>query len=182
MKTLIFAIFATFSTAGVFAGDILTLNNKMVFEGKITGITDCEVVFKAHGKKFTIPASDVYSLKFENTNDKIYRNYLKISNEGLGKSFSEPCDNGTSDAKKYHGKKTLHVFLGLLFGPFAIVGTALSNPTPLKGKHTAIMSENKKQFENPEYLECYKKKAKRQLISMEGWGWFTWIIAVAAVQ
>jgi hypothetical protein len=32
-------------------------------------------------------------------------------------------------------------------------------------------SKNKDQFDDPEYLSCYKKKAKGQLTGMEALGW-----------
>ncbi len=65
--------------------------------------------------------------------------------------------------------------LGFLFGPLAIIGTALSNPTPERGKETYMMSKNKEQFSDPEYLSCYKKKAKQHLITMELSGWALWL-------
>ena len=85
---------------------------------------------------------------------------------------------GKLDAENYHGKKGGHFILGMAFGPFAMIGTALSNPTPEKGKRTYMMSENKANFNDLEYLSCYKKQAKRQLITMEGLGWATWILIV----
>ena len=59
-----------------------------------------------------------------------------------------------------------------------MLGTALANPTPDKGKRTYEMSKNKKHFDDLEYLSCYKKKAKGQLIGMEAIGWGAWILLV----
>lgn len=154
-----------------FAGDILTLNNEMVFDGKVTKIKDCAVVFKANGKKYIIPASEIFSIQFENTEDKVYTEYLKLLEKD-----PELCLKGRLDAENYHGKKGGHFVLGLLFGPFAMVGTLLSNPTPERGKDTYMMSKNKDNFSDPEYLSCYRKKAKGQLIGMEALGWGTWIL------
>ena len=39
-------------------------------------------------------------------------------------------------------------------------------------------SKNKEDFDDPEYLSCYKKKAKGQLLGMEGIGWGAWILLV----
>ena len=93
-------------------------------------------------------------------------------------SFEDPnnCLSGRLDAENYHGKKGGHFVLGVLFGPFAMIGTALADPTPAKGKQTYMMSENKDQFNDPEYLSCYKKKAKGQLIGAEAAGWGAWIL------
>jgi hypothetical protein len=94
-----------------FAADILTLNNEMAFEGKIKKIKGCALVFIADGEKYIIPASDVFSIQFEDVNDKVYRDYLKIAND-------DKCFSGRIDAENYHGKEVGHVALGFLFGPF----------------------------------------------------------------
>lgn len=176
MKNLILIIFAILLYSAVFAGDVLTLTNEMTFEGSVTKIKNCEIVFKSEGKKYNIPASDVFSIAFEDTNNKVYNKYLEIANDDPGK-----CLNGRLDAENYHGKKGGHFALGFLFGPFAMIGTALADPTPEKGKDTYMLSKNKDQFENPEYLSCYKKKARGKLIGMEALGWGAWILLLLAL-
>ena len=165
--TIMVSLFAI----GSYGADILTLNNEMVFEGKVTKIKNCEVVFKAKGNTYVIPASEIFSLQFENISDKVYTEYMNMLVEDPNQCFS-----GRLDAENYHGKKGTHFALGVLFGPFAMIGTALSNPTPERGKDTYAMSKNKDQFNDPMYLSCYKKKAKGQLIGMEGLGWAAWIL------
>lgn len=172
MKILL-TFFLTLVLTTSFAGDILKLNNEKIFEGKITSIKKCVVHFKVNGNKYVIPATDIFSIEFENHNNKIYKDYIKSLLNDPNK-----CLNGRLDAENYHGKKVGHFFLGMLFGPFAMVGTALSNPTPERGKQTYMMSNNKEQFSDLEYLSCYKKKAKGQLIAMEGLGWGTWILII----
>ena len=86
--------------------------------------------------------------------------------------------SGIKLAGRQYSKKVGHFFLGVLFGPFAMIGTALANPTPEKGKLTYMLSKNKDQFSDPQYLSCYKKKAKGQLIGMEASGWGAWIVLV----
>lgn len=169
-KVLLFSL-AIFTSLSLFAGDVLTLSNKMVFEGKVINIKDCDIVFKTDGDKYIIPSSDILSIQFENTDNKIYTDYLKQSENDPNK-----CLQGRLDAENYHGKKGGHFVLGVLFGPFAMIGTALSEPTPEKGKMTYMLSKNKEQFNDPEYLMCYKKKAKSQLIGSEALGWGAWIL------
>jgi hypothetical protein len=171
MKKIILLSLFSITCLDLFAGDVLTLNNKMVFEGKVTNIKDCEVVFKTDGDKFVIPSSDVFSIQFENTDNKIYTDYLKQSEIDPNK-----CLQGRLDAENYHGKKGGHFLLGVLFGPFAMIGTALAEPTPEKGKMTYMLSKNKDQFNDPEYLMCYKKKARSQLIGSEALGWGAWVL------
>jgi hypothetical protein len=171
MKKITLTLTVTLFAIASFAGDILTLNNEMVFEGKVTKIKDCAVVFKSEGKKHIVPAHEIFSVQFESTEDKIYKKYMEMTDEDPNK-----CLSGRLDAENYHGKKGGHFVLGVLFGPFAMIGTALANPTPVKGKQTYMMSQNKDQFSDPEYLSCYKKKAKGQLIGMEALGWGAWIL------
>ncbi len=168
-------ITATLFAVASFAGDILTLNNEMVFEGKVTKIKECAVVFKANGHRYIVPASEIFSLQFENSEDKVYTDYMQME-------YGDPnkCLNGRLDAENYHGKRGSHFVLGVLFGPFAMIGTALSNPTPDRGKQTYMMSRNKEQFSDPEYLSCYTKKAKGQLIGIEALGWGAWILFILA--
>ena len=54
----------------------------------------------------------------------------------------------------------------------------MANPTPYKGSKTLMASKNKEDFDDPEYLSCYKKKAKGQLLGMEGIGWGAWLLLV----
>jgi hypothetical protein len=171
MKKIFFTFTATLFALSSFAGDILTLNNEMVFEGKVTKIKDCSVVFTSNADKYVIPATDIYSIQFADTEDKVYTDYMEMAQDSPDK-----CLNARLDAELYHGKKSGHFILGFLFGPFAIIGTAISNPTPERGMKTYMMSKNKEQFSDPEYLSCYKKKAKGQLIGMEAMGWGAWIL------
>lgn len=155
----------------IYAADLLTLNNQMVFEGKVLKIKNCSVVFKTDGNKYLIPADEIYCIQFEDKNDKVYTRYMEnADNDKSG------CLHGKSDASKYHGKKGGHFVLGVLFGPFAVAGTLLSNPTPEKGKLTLQMSKNKEEFNNPEYLSCYKKEAKAQLLGIEAIGMGAWLL------
>jgi hypothetical protein len=91
-------------------------------------------------------------------------------------SDPDKCLSARLDAENFHGKKGGHFALGFFFGPFAMIGTALANPTPYKGKNTYMMSKNKDLFNDPEYLSCYKSKAKSQLLLTEGIGWAAWIV------
>lgn len=167
----------TMFTVATFAGDILTLNNEMIFEGKVTKIKNCTIVFKVDGNKYIIPVSEIFSIQFENEEDKVYKKYLNISDQDPNK-----CLNGRLDAENYHGKKGSHFAYGVLFGPFAIVGTAaFANPTPENGNDTYLFSKNKNQFNDPEYLSCYKKKAKGQLIGTEALGWASWVLLLLII-
>ena len=133
-------------------------------------LKNCEVFFRSLGNKYVIPASEIFSIQFEDTKNKVYTKYINLP-EGENK-----CLNGQMDAENYHGKKGGHFALGFLFGPFAMVGTLLASPTPEKGKRTYLMSKNKEQFTDYEYIKCYKKKAKAQLIGMEAAGWGSYLI------
>lgn len=72
----------------------------------------------------------------------------------------EKCARGRADANQYHGKLGRHVLYGVLLGPLATIGAALSDPTPVKGKSTVIQSSNKALFDDPAYRSCYMKEAR----------------------
>ena len=104
--------------------------------------------------------------------------YLKLSSQ----QNTNVCLKAVEDAKNLHGKEVGHFFLGFLCGPFAIIGTAVANPTPINGKSTYFLSENKELFSDPEYLLCYKRKAKGKLISMEILGFATWAVLSLVIR
>lgn len=152
------------------ASDVITLNNQMRFEGKVRKIERCEVKFKASdGNIYFIPASDIYSVEFENPADKALLDYLATGSD------ADNCLKGQLDAEMFHGKKGAHILYGALFGPFAMILTAASTPKPENDK-TLMVSENKGLFSDPGYLSCYRKKAKAQNIGMEALGWGAWIL------
>ena len=161
------------SIAAVMGGDILTLTNNMAFEGHIAKIKNCEIVFKVRGARYVVPAADIQSIQFEDVSNPIYLEYLDAG---------ENCLKGSTDAQQLHGKKAGHFFLGFLFGPFAMIGTALSTPTPYRSTNTMALSQNKDLFTDPEYLSCYKKKAKGSLIGMEAVGFAAWLVLYFAVN
>lgn len=166
MKIALFTLTMILFTQPTFAGDVLTTNDNKVFEGKVTKIKDCSIVFKAEGKKYEIPAKDIHTIRFEHASDKVYTEYLKLSD-----SDADKCLQGSLDAEFLHGKKWEHVALGVLFGPFALVGTALSEPSPKTGTNTYAESANKDIFDDPEYLSCYRKTARKRLAGKSALGW-----------
>jgi hypothetical protein len=180
MKKIIFTLLTALTVISVQAFDKLTLTNGMQFQGDIVKVKGCSVVFKTEAGKVEVPAKDIYSVEFENPNDEQFVEYIAIlDSEGKG----DKCMNGQLDGERYHGKKGGHFVLGMLFGPFAVIGTAIgSNPTPYNSKNTIVLSQNKDQFNDPEYLMCYKKSAKKSLIGMELAGWAAWLLLIVAAS
>jgi hypothetical protein len=170
MKKISVILFFLAVAMSATAGDILLLRNELAFEGKVKKIKSCVVVFQSGGKHFHVPAEDILALKFEDVDNPIYTDYLALSDNNSN------CLSGDLDAESYHGKKGGQFALGVLFGPFALIGTALANPTPMTGAKTAMLSKNKELFSDLEYLSCYKKKAKGQLLGATAMGWASWIL------
>ncbi len=75
------------------------------------------------GKKYVIPTSAIYSIAMENGTNLFYSSNLNTSEKD-----SLNCLCGEMDAKKYHGKKRIHVALGIVLGPYAMIGTAIASP------------------------------------------------------
>jgi hypothetical protein len=174
MKKISISIFTILFTLSSFAGDVLTLNNQMIFSGKVTKIKKCTVTFDADGKKFDIPADDIFSIAFEKETDKVYTSYMEMAKNDA----AEQCMKGRLDADNHHGKAGLHVALGVLFGPFAVIGAAVSNPNPQKGKDTFMRSDNKDSFNDANYLSCYSKKAKGKNVGNAALGWLAWVLII----
>jgi hypothetical protein len=169
MKKIILVFASAVFTLSAFAAEPMVQKIKIIFEGKEIESEIIDLIIDSKEIINTIPASDTFVLSSEN------REVENFQNDG----DPDKCLNGRLDAENYHGKKTGHFVMGALFGPFAIIGTALANPTPEKGKETYMLSKNKDQFNDPVYLSCYRKKAKSQLIGAEALGWAAWILLIA---
>ena len=175
MKKTIWALILLMYSASLLAksnnSDVVTLMNDMKFMGKVKKISNCEVKFKTDDGTFWIPANHIYSVQFGNPYDKVLVDYQQLDN-------SDKCLKGRQDAQNFHGKTGGHIILGALFGPFAMLGAAIASPTPYKGKNTVEMSQNENLFNDPAYLQCYRKKAKGRNIGNVAIGWGIWIVAV----
>lgn len=157
--------------------------------------------------KRTFPLTKVYMIRYENgeeeifaspkpemSNDADYKpanrtpdsgsqpgNVSKVNGKPIKKlSEEEKCAMGKEDAKKYHGKTGAHLLYGLLFGPFATLGAAISSPSPQSGSKTITQSEHSELFEDPAYLGCYEQEAKGDNVSATLFGWLP-LIAVLFV-
>lgn len=166
MKTFLSLLLVMVVVLPAFAGDILTTTENLVFQGKVTKIKDCMVVFKSEGNSYQIPANDIYSIQFERANDKVLLQYLELSAHD-----TEKCLKGNLDAEFLHKRENGHFILGFLFGPFALIGAAMANPSPLRGIDTYSKSTNTAIFSDPEYLSCYRKKARRDNAKKTALGW-----------
>jgi len=171
MKKLNLLLICMIMSVFSYANDTLVLTNQMTYVGRVKKVKDCTVRFEAFGTTFDIPASDIYSVRFEDVNNKIYTNYIKQLNDN-----PNSCLMGHVDAENFHGKKFAHFSLGFLFGPFAMIGTAFTNPTPQKGRETMLMSSNKNLFNDPQYLLCYKRRAKTLMVAYDLIGWSSWLL------
>ena len=152
-----------------YAADVVVLKDGHGFTGKIKSIRDCTVKVKWEKGILLIPLEQVAYLEFEDPDDKTARDYLALPQDNK-------CLLGQQDAEMFHGKYGGHVVLGIFFGPFAMLGTAIAQPYPYRGRHTPAMSQNKELFNDPEYAECYKRRAKGRLIGAEAIGWGAWLV------
>ncbi len=120
----------------------------------------------------TVNANEKYQiLYFSHDTTIIYEDTLLTNAE-----YTDLCIAGQLDAEMYHGKNGAHFALGMLLGGFSLIGTALTSPSPEKGKQTMALSKNKQFFSDPGYRSCYKNKAKGQMLKMNALGWATWVL------
>lgn len=129
------------------------------------------------GPTYTILKSDVFMIRYENGTKDIFSNEEtadsnKISNLTISAS-TDNCLKGKVDAHLFHGRESGNFFSGFLFGPFGVIGAALSSPKPKTT--TFVMSKNKDLFKDTFYLSCYKRKARGMNVFYSSLGWASWI-------
>jgi len=147
------------------ATDMLQLNNGMLFSGEVKQVRKCEVKFKTSlGESYWIPAQEIQSIGFGDLTSRMYLKFLSLTDD------SENCLAGRLDGAELHGKKGAHFALGFFFGAIPIIFTAVMDIKPERGKRTPTESQNQDLFDDPEYLECYNKEAKKSLIIAEAIG------------
>jgi hypothetical protein len=169
MKYLTISLFLLLSSI-LFANDEVQLLNCEIYHGEVLKIDQCKVHFKTVCQTLIIDADSIDYLKFECLDNEIYVNYINDL------TLKEKCLRGHNDAKNLYNYGIPHFILGVLFGPFTVVGTLVATPTPNKSQATMKLSENKELFGDPSYLECYKKEAKSKNLSAALAGWTTWIV------
>jgi len=147
--------------------DVLILNNGMIFSVEILKVKNCVVIAKSENKKYFVPADEIKYLHFADTTSKANKERELDINT---------CLLGTQDADLYHGKGGGHFALGAFFGVFSLIGTLNANPDPYNGRYTGLRSKNKEYFNDPEYLACYRKKAKAKLLGAEALGWSAFLL------
>ncbi|MFM7196035.1 MAG: hypothetical protein ACKOYP_14800 [Bacteroidota bacterium] len=176
ISVLLVALVVT-ASAVAHSNDVLVLANNHTFRGDVLRIRDCQVVFRAeHGGRYTLPASDIALLQFGDPADKVYTDYLALTAED-----ENACMKGAGDGKAFHGKAGLHVVLGVLFGPIAMIGAAVSSPNPVNGARTMELSKNSALFSDPQYLECYRKSARGKNVGATAAGWGIWILLLLSL-
>ncbi len=101
---------------------------------------------------------------------------LKNTYPTVNQDYSTIYQKGKFDAEHYHGKAGGLFFCGVLFGPFAVIGAAVCEPTPYTGINTLAQSQNRDLFGNPTYLTSYKKTARSKLVGAAFVGWISWAV------
>ena len=116
-------------------------------------------------------ASDEFMAYNANIKEALHDQYNKMTTRD-----ADYCLLGEQDAELYHGKQGRFFTLGIFFGPFALLGSALTNPVPEKGAYTMEKSINKEHIHNPDYRKCYRGKAKRNHAKYAAMGWGSWLL------
>jgi len=173
MKTVFTSLVLIFITINLASADILTLSNGAQFSGDVKRIKDCEVIFKFQKHRYSIPVADIEYIGFTNPNSDVLNEYENLSG-------SDKCLKGTFDASYHKGDGTAFA-LGVLFGPFAVIGEAVASPSPYNGKETMMLSKNKGLFNDPAYLTCYSKNVRKKHTGSAALGWAAWILLILAV-
>lgn len=161
-----------FFSANMFA-DIVTIDGRQ-YNVEINRIQPKKVLFTFGNDTYVVPMNKIDMIYLEGSNSTFAK-----SAEVLNQIVSEgnPCLLGTTDAQS-RGKTTVNVIGGVLFGPFALIHKALKDFHPMKDIETITVSGNKDLVDNPNYIQCYRKKAKTKALTETAGGWATWILIV----
>lgn len=163
------------------AQDIILLKDGKEVRAKVKSVGTSEIKYhdfeNLTGPEYSIEKNMVFMITYENGKKDVFSESPSTT---IASTKAGPCEAGTRDAELYHRRTGTHVILGVLTGPFAAIGAALSHPTPERGRETMAKSKNKEYFQVDEYRECYQKKARSKNVvnSLAGWG--SWIIFVIA--
>ena len=125
------------------------------------------------GEKFAIASSEKFLIKFEDPSNRELKKYDELSSY-------EKCNMGIMDANMYH-KNGAAFGWGVLFGPFAMIGAAISNPSPMNSSN-AYVSPNRDLFSDASYLSCYSTQARKKNVKGAGLGWLSWILLVIVLS
>jgi len=201
-RLFVFLLVLFLSITSTFAQDIIILKNGNDIQAIVQEIGEDYVKYKKYdnvnGPNYTLKKTEIFMIRYANGSKDVFADNtgsvvsvasIPVTTQQSVESKEETqsgdpqnaCYQGRMDAENYHGKGGAHFALGVLFGPFAMIGTAVSNPTPERGMNTYVMSKNKELFSDPTYINCYKKKAKGRLIGMEGAGWASWILLLLLI-
>lgn len=164
MKRALFLLIFSLISIQSFSKEVLILSNHQQFLGEVVDIKKEHLIFKSSlNEDFEIPIKDISLLASDR---------LRVSRETM--VSDSICLKGIQDAKLYHKGKGWYILVGFITGPIGIIATAFGNPTPMKAKIDLANFENKKYFDNPEYLRCYKKTVIKRRIGngLIGFGLF----------
>ena len=146
---------ATFAYAN--GNDVIGLKNKIQFCGTVLDVTDSSALFTVNGIIYEIPTVDIDFIALKDSNTKAAQSLADVFSDN-----PNLCMLGQCDAEMYHGKTGGAFVLGMLVGPFAVIGYALTRPDPYDGKNTVMMSHNSQYFSNPDLPQDFQPGRSRR--------------------
>ena len=175
MKIFILVILLVGFIEDTNAIDVIRLKNNGQLAGNIIKQKRNKLFLQIDTITYKIPKKDIHEVIYG------YNAIPKDLVDQLSTEDKIKCMKAIKDAQTFHGKNGLHMLLGALTGPVSIIATALANPTPPKGNRTYLLSQNKELFNDPVYLNVYKRTAKKKLITQEVTGMLICVMTVLAI-
>lgn len=150
---------------------------------KILEVGLIEVKYKKYedpyGITYGILKSEVKTIHYESGRIERFEEGNIVNDELL--SPEEKCACGRSDAERFHGRKSTFFALGVVCAPYAMIGTAFIQPAPRGGKYTVQLSKHQTLFNDPDYLKCYRKKARADMLGAELSGFITLLVVEVGI-
>jgi len=162
MKNLLFLLFCSFAITSS-ATDVLKLSNGMTFEGTVIKVGKCSLSFAINDIAYTIPASDIYSVEFDNISKIRAKKISRMINSG------DNCFSGTSDGAM-HGHKGGQFCAGFFGGFIGFAIVAIVDRSPSGSSNLMLIGNNRELWNDLSYLTCYEKQSKKEAMKMAGIG------------
>jgi hypothetical protein len=171
MKKAFFLMVLFFSTS-MFA-DVVTIEGR-TYDVEITKIKRNKIHFSLGMDQYVVPMSKIDMIYIEENNASFAESAEVLSQIA---AEEDPCLMGIMDAQA-RGKTAVNVLGGMFFGPFALIHKALKDFHPSKDYQNIAISGHKDLMDNPNYIQCYRKKAQTKALAETAGGWATWILLV----
>jgi hypothetical protein len=179
MRNFLLVFLMIISAQKVFSQDIIVFMNGEEQQVEIEEITPDIIKYKVantpNSPVYSVLTKSIFMIKFKDGSRQVIytepppvTDTIYLVKGMMPRREMNACSKGQYDAFQFHKRKAGNFMLGLLFGPLGIYGVAATNAAPPPPE-----AAEKKYMENPIYLDCYNKAARKNNLSHAIGGFIT---------